>query len=600
MSAAEAADEASVEERAAIATVLGEAGVGAAAAPAGRSVVRPGRPDDGRTHLLPCLRELQRRVGGVRPGAVRELSARLGLAPAEIFGVASFYALLETNAPEAVTVHVCDDVVCRLRGGDALRAALTAGGHAAVHPSPCLGQCDRAPAALVARAGRDGGWTTVAPAEEVTVRAVMAGAAAPLPAPARIGASARGPVLARVGRVEPESVDSYRAHGGYRALRRALALGPEGICLSLERAGLTGRGGAGFPTAAKWRAVAARPERPHYVVANGDESEPGTFKDRVLLEEDPFSVVEGLTIAAIAAGAERGYIYVRGEYPLAAARLVRAAQAARARGLLGDDILGRGVSFDLEVRVGAGAYVCGEETALLNSIEGHPGEPRNKPPFPAVSGLFGLPTAVNNIETLAHAVAIVADGVEAFRARGTADAPGTRLFAVSGAVRSPGVYELGHGARLGELIEAAGGVPEPGRLRAVLLGGAAGTFVGPEAVDLVLTPAASRAAGASLGSGAVVVFADRDDLAGTVLRVARFFRDESCGQCVPCRIGSVRQEEMVARLVAGRPLGGYAAERERFRSLAAAMRDASICGLGQTAPAAVESALRLGILGGEG
>jgi NADH-quinone oxidoreductase subunit F len=316
-------------------------------------------------------------------------------------------------------------------------------------------------------------------------------------------------------------------------------------------------------------------------VCNADESEPGTFKDRVLMEENPLAILEAMAIAGFATGSERGYIYVRGEYPLAAQRLEAALGEARSLGLLGD-------TFDVEVRRGAGAYICGEETALFNSIEGYRGEPRNKPPFPVERGLFGKPTVVNNVETLVNVLRIVLDGGEAFAATGAQDSTGTRFFCLSGCVGRPGVYEVEFGATLGEVLALAGGVRDGRPLQAVLLGGAAGTFVGPDQLDLPLTFEATRAAGASLGSGVVMAFDDTVDLDAVLLRIARFFRDESCGQCVPCRVGTVRQEEMLLK-----------GDLALLDDLAQVMRDASICGLGQTAANAIQSAVtNLGALRG--
>jgi NADH-quinone oxidoreductase subunit F len=276
--------------------------------------------------------------------------------------------------------------------------------------------------------------------------------------------------------------------------------------------------------------------------------------------------------------------------------MAHALAIARDAGYLGADILGSGTSFEIEIRRGAGAYVCGEETALFNSIEGRRGEPRNKPPFPVESGLFGRPTAVNNIETLVNIPGIVADGGAAFAALGTEGSRGPKLFCISGAVPHPGVYEVEFGASLGDLITLAGGVSGGHELRAVLLGGASGVFVGPDALDLPLTFEATRAAGATLGSGVVMVFDETADLVGTLRRVAAFFRDESCGQCVPCRVGTVRQEELLARLANGRPLGSAVDELALLADLGQAMRDASICGLGQTASSAIESAIRAGLV----
>lgn len=611
-----AADFATAAERAAVDEILSpppSPWLGGQRSPRALHVARrDGDSVPPRSLLLPALRALEARVGRVSQGAVSYLAVRMDLPPAEIYGVAAFYALLHVgeDAPP-VKVHVCDDVACQLSGVGGLITALrerygdegeASSDGVAWHRSPCLGQCDRGPAVLVQRAGAHAADIEVVAATRDDVERAIA-AANPSPTPPAVVPQAGAPslvVLRHLGRVDPTDLDSYRRAGGYESLRRALQLGPAGVVDWVADAGLQGRGGAAFPTGVKWRAVAGQADRTHYVVANADESEPGTFKDRVLMEEDPFAVVEALTVAGYAVGAEQGYIYVRAEYPLAAARLRHAIAAARQRGFLGDDVMGRGLRFDLDVRQGAGAYICGEETALFNSLEGRRGEPRNKPPFPTTHGLFGKPTAVNNIETLMNVLAILEFGPEKFRAVGAKDAAGTRLFCLSGAVARPGLYEAPFGTRLGALIDMAGGLL-PGRtLQAVLLGGAAGSFVGPAALDTPLAPADLKAIGATLGSGVVVVFDDTANLRDTVLRIARFFRDESCGQCVPCRVGTVRQEELVARLAAGRPHGAVAEEVLLFRDIAQVMRDASICGLGQTAANAVDSAIRLGLLGGEG
>jgi NADH-quinone oxidoreductase subunit F len=395
-------------------------------------------------------------------------------------------------------------------------------------------------------------------------------------------------LLSHIGGIDPGSLDDYRAHGGYEALRRAMEQGRDWVLRQLGVARLVGRGGAAFPTAKKWDPA----NRPYYLVCNADESEPGTFKDRVVMEGDPFSLVEAMTIAGYATGCERGYLYLRGEYPLAGERLSHAIATARARGLLGSDILGHGLRFDIEIRRGAGAYICGEETALFNSIEGLRGEPRNKPPFPTQVGLFGKPTVVNNVETLINVLLIVQIGGERYAGIGTAASTGPRLFCLSGHIARPGVYEVPFGTTLRHLIELGGGVSGSGRLQAVLLGGAAGTFVLPSELDTPLTFEGARAIGASLGSGVVMLFDDTVNLREILLRIARFFRDESCGQCVPCRVGTARQEELLQRLVHGHPIGSVRDELVLAQEIGQAMRDASICGLGQTASSALESALR--------
>jgi len=331
-----------------------------------------------------------------------------------------------------------------------------------------------------------------------------------------------------------------------------------------------------------------------YLVCNADESEPGTFKDRVLMEADPFALVEAMTVAGIAVGARTGYLYVRGEYPAAERAIRHAVEAARHHRLLGDDVMGSGRTFELEVRRGAGAYICGEETALMNSLEGRRGEPRAKPPFPTVAGLFGKPTVINNVETLINVLRIVAEGGPAFASVGSGRSTGTKLFCLCGVVARPGVYEVGMGTTLRELLELAGGVPD--RLRTILLGGAAGSFVTPDQLDVPLTLEDTREIGATLGSGVVLCFDDTIPMAPVLRRIAGFFRDESCGQCVPCRVGTVRQEEALARIVRGREIGGRATELQLLTDVDRVMTDASICGLGQTAASAVRSALKLGLV----
>jgi NADH-quinone oxidoreductase subunit F len=310
------------------------------------------------------------------------------------------------------------------------------------------------------------------------------------------------------------------------------------------------------------------------------------------MEGDPFAVLEGMAIAGFVTGAQQGYIYLRGEYSLAAERMQLAIESAHENGFLGDSILGYDVSFNIEIRRGAGAYICGEETALFNSIEGYRGEPRNKPPFPTQSGLFRQPTAVNNVETLVNVSHILREGGVAYAQLGTENSAGSRLFCLSGHVAQPGVYEIAMGATLRQLINLAGGVARGGKLQAVLLGGAAGTFVSPEELNTRLTFEDTRAIGATLGSGVVMLFDDTVDLRLILLRIATFFRHETCGQCVPCRIGVVRQQEALLRLVDGKPFGSTAQEIALLREMAQAMRDASICGLGQTAASALESALQ--------
>jgi NADH-quinone oxidoreductase subunit F len=613
------------EERAAIASVLGP--------PESRWDGGPRRGEDAhaafggqaaraRHHLLiTVLHALQEQVGWISPGALDHIGERLDIAPAVAFGVASFYALFRTEPSPGAIVHVCDDVACAVNGAEQLCAAMTRrfggegtetafnGAGVTWQRSPCLGQCDRGSAALIQYAGADPARRGIAPATPEFLWAALTGQAEdqdpsfgtdralrPRPQPDSPGADPVS-LLRRAGHVDPASLGSYRAAGGYQMLRRAFELGPQGVVREVREAKLMGRGGAAFPTAIKWEGVAGNPVRPHYVVCNADESEPGTFKDRVLMEQDPYALIEAVTIMGYACSAAQGYIYIRGEYPRAEARLRHAIDQARLHGFLGQDVMGEGLAFDIEVRRGAGAYIAGEETALINSLEGKRAEPRNKPPFPAQSGLFGKPTAVNNVETLLSVLELLRVGGTAFASVGTEASTGTRLFCLSGAVQSPGLYEYEFGVTLGDVIDGAGGIRDGRPLQAVLLGGAAGVFVGPSALDLPLTFEGVRAAGATLGSGVVLVLDDTVDVLPLLRRITRFFRDESCGQCVPCRVGTVRQEELVARLLSGDPLGGIAAELALLNEIGMVTRDASICGLGQTALSAVQSAVKLGLIG---
>ncbi|MEU0792473.1 NAD(P)H-dependent oxidoreductase subunit E [Amycolatopsis sp. NPDC005961] len=555
----------------------------------------------GRDRLLPALHAVNDRVGWISQGALNLICEALHVPPADAYGVASFYSLFALEERPERVVHVCTDLACRLKGADTVCDVLTehvgaagkARGGVTWLRSPCLGVCERAPAALTFQAGDPATTELLAPAT---------GASAVLAAQREPAGEGSAPIihqkdglrlLRRVGVVDPSSVDDYRAAGGYAALRNALRMGEAAVLREVTDSGLLGRGGAAFPTGRKWAATAAQPAGPHYLVCNADESEPGTFKDRVLLEGDPFALVESMTIAAFAIGARQGYVYLRGEYPRALRLLRNAIDVARERGFLGADIMGQeGFSFDIEIRRGAGAYICGEETAIFNSIEGFRGEPRTKPPFPVEKGLFGKPTVVNNVETLVNVPLILTEGAAAYRSIGTEASAGPKLFCVSGNVERPGVYEVPFGTTLRELVALAGGVPEGRSLRAILLGGAAGGFVRPDELDLPLTFEDARAAKTTLGSGVVLVLDDLADLGGFLLRIAEFFRDESCGQCVPCRIGTVRQEEAIRRVLAA-----GTEERPLLREVGGVMRDSSICGLGQTAWNAIESAIdRLGAL----
>jgi NADH-quinone oxidoreductase subunit F len=547
----------------------------------------------GRSALLPALRAAQRIYGYVPEAAAAEAARALGVPLADVHGVVEFYSMLYREPAGRTVVRVCGDPPCALGGGDAVLSAVcrylevepggatSADGAFGVERAPCLGLCDRAPAALV-------GETPLGDLSPDRPAGILRGEGRA--AAAVVGGDIRI-LTANCGLGRATSLAEYEAAGGYAALRKALGRGAEEIIAEVKASGLVGRGGAAFPTGAKWEAAARASGRPKYVVCNGDESEPGTFKDRVLMEEDPHRILEGTIIAAYAVGAARGYVYVRGEYSRAFEAMARAVAEAREAGYLGSDICGSGFGFDVELYRGAGAYVCGEETALFESIEGRRGFPRVKPPFPVTYGLFGRPTVINNVETLGSVPFIVERGAAEFRKIGTEKSPGPKLFCVSGQVQRPGLYEVPFGATIRHLLfELAGGL-RPGRsLQTILLGGAAGAFATEKDLDLRMSFEELGAAGLPLGSGAVMVFDDSADLRDVLRRVARFFAHESCGKCYPCQLGTQRQHEIVERVAAGRPLPG---DGERLADVGWTMADASLCGLGQTAATAVLSAMKL-------
>ena len=542
--------------------------------------------------LLPTLHEVQSSVGWVSHGALNYIATSMPVSPAEAYGVATFYDLIATEERPERVAHLCDDIACKARGVDDTLAELSERfGEAGVtidegmwRHSPCLGQCEKGSAAFVQVTG--GNDVVIAP---VTVDQVIDILSVDTPA-SNVEPTQPTPGTTLLG-MAASSLAQFRDSGGYAALARAISIGRTAVLSEVEASELRGRGGAAFPAGIKWNAVAAE-EGPKYVICNADESEPGTFKDRVLMEANPFGLIEALTIAGYAVEAERGYIYIRGEYPIAYAALESALVEARAAGYLGDDVAGAGFSFDIELRKGAGAYICGEETALFNSIEGFRGEPRQKPPFPTQAGVFGQPTLVNNVESLLNIPAIVLNGGAAFASIGTKESKGPKLFCVSGNVNTPGVYEVSFGATTRDLVGMAGGVD--GEVAGVLIGGAAGSFITADDFDLPLTFEDTRSHGIGLGSGVVLVFNTDTDMCDIVQRIAHFFAEESCGLCVPCRAGTVRQEETLLRI------GSNPEDLDRELGLLAdldiVLRDASICGLGQAASAAVQSAVLIGLI----
>lgn len=540
-----------------------------------------------RSGLIPALWDAQRTFGYLSEPVVASIAKTLDVPLADAHGVVEFYTMLYNEPKGETTVRVCVSPVCAQEGSNQVldelcdhhgveRGGTTGDGKYTIKPVECLGLCDHAPSGLI----DDVPVSHVNEADPVTL------ADDPPPAPlGHISGSARH-ITKRVGEMDPTDIEAYQDLGGFSGLRKALLeLSPQEVIAEIEEAGLVGRGGAAFPTGLKWKFTAGAEGEPKYIVCNTDESEPGTFKDRFLMEGDPFAVLEGMLLAGYSIGAHKGYIYIRGEYYRSQKFFEGVIENAREHGFLGEDILGSGFDFDVEIRAGAGAYICGEETALFESIEGKRGFPRIKPPFPTTHGLFGQPTVINNVETLAAATWIMENGAGAFRASGTEESPGTKMFCLSGDVGRPGVYEVPYGTTMRELLEQAGGVK--GELQAALVGGAAGFYATPDQLDVPMSFEGLEEAGLTLGSGVVVVSNTERDLRKSLISLARFFAHESCGKCYPCRFGTQRQKDLLKRIFNGE---GSQEDIEALDDIGYTMTESSLCGLGKTASLAILSA----------
>jgi NADH-quinone oxidoreductase subunit F len=545
----------------------------------------------GRSGLLPALHAAQKVYGWISEPVASEIARALHVPLVDVHGVIEFYSLFYKEPVGRRIIRVCTDQACALKGADGVLDHLCS--HHGLEPnqtapdrsltieaSPCLGLCEQAPAALVD--------------DEAETNIDLQRGTYELGRPPSIVGGPLRLLTANCG----HGTTSLAAYGEYAGLAKAKSLKPEEVVDEIKASGLVGRGGAAFPTGIKWEGAAKAPGATKYVICNADESEPGTFKDRMLLLDDPHRTIEGMCIAAHAIGAAKGYIYIRAEYPYIVPALEAALDEARAAGYLGPE-------FDIEIRVGAGAYICGEETALFESIEGKRGFPRVKPPFPTTYGLFGKPTVINNVETLCNVPLILSQGAAEYRKIGTEKSPGPKLFCVSGDVARPGLYEVPFGVTLRELLVMAGGPSVKGlhpeqlepplqengkKLQSVLFGGAAGAFATSEHLDVRMTFEDLRSAGLPLGSGVVMVFDETRDMRDVLKRLGHFFAHESCGKCYPCQMGTQRQMEILDRIAAGDVLQG---DVVRLQDLGWTMTDASLCGLGQTAGSAVLSAIKL-------
>ena len=502
----------------------------------------------------------------------------------------------QENAAYDYHINVCMDLACASQGAGALKEALAkaaegCGKRVLVRCTGCMGPCSSGPLVRIDPQETLCRKAHAADAAEIVSR--LGGAPPPelecdlhdhLDSQLRV-------VLENAGYIDPEKIDDYIARDGYKALLTVLTeMTPGGVIHRVTESGLRGRGGAGYPTGLKWGTVGKAAGEMKYVVCNGDEGDPGAFMDRSVMEGDPHRVIEGMAIAGYAVGAAKGFLYVRAEYPVAVSRLSTALREARRRGLLGNNICNTPFSFDVEIRLGAGAFVCGEETALIASIEGRRGTPRTRPPYPASSGLWGKPTLINNVETFANIAPIMRNGSKWFSSVGSERSKGTKVFALSGKIAHTGLVEVPMGIKLREIIEKiGGGVPGGHRLKAVQTGGPSGGCIPAEMLDLGVSYDALLKAGSIMGSGGMIVMDDTSCMVNVARYFVEFCMTESCGKCVPCRAGTAQMHTLLTRICTG---AGSTADLELLEDLCATVKEASLCGLGQTAPNPVLSTLK--------
>ncbi len=495
--------------------------------------------------VLEVLTDLQEQRGQLTPAAIAEVARALQIPVEKAYGIASFYSMLQISGQEPAKKHVvrvCDGPVCWLCQGlstkQAVETALADRKDWQVERTSCLGLCDRAPSALVDE-------TQVGPLHPEDAGKLADGFSGQAPDYSQPCPGELRVMLSMAGKVDPNSLKSALAHGAYQGLQKVLDRSSESVLHEVEESGLTGRGGAGFPVGRKWRFVAQASRTPKYIICNADKSEPLIFKDRVLIDTNPHQLLEGMAIAGYATGAQAGYIYIRGEYASQARRLELAIAQAERAGWLGNHIQGTDFSFHIHVHRGAGAYICGEETALIESLEGKRGEPRNRPPYPPTAGYHGLPTLVNNVESYNAVPAILLNGAPWYRSLSTYPTPGTKLYMLLGHVNQPGLFEAPFGLTLRQVIEQFGGGMLPGSaFNLALTGGAAGTIVSSSLLD---TPVdyASASKGISLGAGAFLVCDQRVSPVNLLRELLHFFTVESCGKCTPCRLGTYRSLEIL-------------------------------------------------------
>ncbi|GAB4503499.1 MAG: hypothetical protein Fur0043_04910 [Anaerolineales bacterium] len=536
---------------------------------------------------LEILKELQTHPSGLSPATITNTARALGIPVHKAYGMATFYSMLSLESRKKV-LRVCDGPVCWLKRATEDRGPKTIeewqaamGDDYTVERTSCLGLCDRAPAVLVN--DEQAGPVTVMDAPKLCQgwRGIPTSYAKPRPGEVRV-------MMANADKLDPDEIDSALEFGAYDGLKFALQKAPAEVLDIVEASGLQGRGGAGFPVGRKWKFVAGATGSPKYIICNADESEPLIFKDRVLIDTHPHQILEGIAIGGYACGASEAWIYIRGEYEHQARRLERAIQQAEEKGYLGENILDSEFSFKIHVHRGAGAYICGEETALIESLEGKRGEPRLRPPYPPTYGFRGKPTAVNNVESFAAVPHILRNGVNWWKALSTYPVPGTKMYMVLGHVKNPGLFEAPFGLTLRQIInDFGGGMLDGSEFHFALCGGAAGTIVDGNMLDVPIDFTSSQK-GISLGAGSYLIADQHVSPVAFLRELLHFFSAESCGKCTPCRVGTWRSLQILDHMAAGE---GKQGDIEELQTLAQLMQDSSFCGLGQSVAIPMKSAL---------
>jgi len=555
-------------------------------------------------NLIQILREIHQDQNYITPKQLEEVAQKLNIPLSRVYGATTFYTLLSPKPKGKYVLRICSSTPCHMAGSKNLlnylkdklkiqEGEISTDGLFTLELTSCLGVCAVAPAIMVNDTIH--GNLDIKKLDQIIDKCKRG--EIEIKESISLGADILGNkgdriVLENCGIIDPELIEDYKLKGGYTALSKAIKeMNPQEVINEVKNSKLVGRGGAAFPTGLKWEFSSHAINKPKYIICNADEGEPGTFKDRLVLENDPHKIIEAMVIAGYAVGAEYGYIYIRGEYSLSIKRIRQAINKAREQKYLGENILGTKFSFDIEIREGAGAYICGDETALMESIEGKRGEPRSKPPYPPTSGLWKKPTVINNVETLSNIPSIILKGADWFNKIGLSESSGTKVLTLLGDVKKQGAVEVPLGTNLKDIIyNIGGGIIEGKKLKMVQLGGPSGSCLTPDMIDIALDYKVLSQAGLTLGSGVVLVLCEDRCIVDIVRNIARFFQHESCGKCTPCREGTNIIYRLLTKIALGK---GEDTDLETLKSLGETMKDTSFCGLGQSAPNSLLDTLKL-------